>query len=112
MSHRSDVTRLERIMEFIDHAQTIVDRHGSVEETISDIEGQLAVTMCIGQIGEILGRIENPEYAERLPIHEARGMRNMIIHQYDDLDLSILRKTIERSLPVLRNSVQKILDNV
>ena len=36
-------------------------------------------------------------------------MRNFLIHNYDDVDLEIVWKTIKESLPQLKNSVKKIL---
>ena len=109
MSRKSDFARLERIVEFIEDVGVIVERHGSVANTINDKEGQYAVTLCVGQIGELLGKIEDPEIVQQLPVREAKGMRNMIFHQYDDLDISTLRRTIESSLPSLLRSIQEIL---
>jgi uncharacterized protein with HEPN domain len=39
------------------------------------------------------------------------GFRNVLVHDYIDLDLEIVWQVIERDLPVLRRTVQSTLDN-
>ncbi len=62
MSHRADLARRERILNYIDDIAEIVKRHRTAEKTLKDKEGQYAVFLCLVQIGELLGKISTPEY--------------------------------------------------
>ena len=49
------------------------------------------------------------ELAERLK--DAKGMRNVLIHQYFDIDTEKVEKTIKEDIPKLKSEIQKILGN-
>lgn len=38
-----------------------------------------------------------------------RGMRNKAIHEYFDLDIEILWKTVKEDIPTLKKDLEKIL---
>jgi uncharacterized protein with HEPN domain len=40
------------------------------------------------------------------------AFRDVIIHDYEDLQLEIVWKTISDELPKLRNSIQKLLEDL
>ena len=54
-------------------------------------------------IGEAAGRVsqrfrdENPN----VPWSEMRGMRNRVIHRYDDVDMELVWETVEQDIPRL-----------
>lgn len=109
MSHRADLARLERILNYIDDVMEIVKRHGTTEKTLKHKEGQYAVLLCLTQIGELLGKISTPEFVERLPIQLATGLRNMIVHNYEGVDMTIVGSTIRESLPELKRTIQALI---
>ena len=45
-----------------------------------------------------------------IPWHQVVGMRNRLIHGYDQIDLHILWDTIEDDLPPLITELEKILE--
>ena len=110
MSEKSDLIRLESILDYIDDIEKITLRHGSVQDALSDMEGQYAILMCIQQIGEILNKIKSEEYCSILPIKGAIGFRNVIVHDYDGINLSIAELTIEQQIPALRKTIQHIME--
>lgn len=46
---------------------------------------------------------------KKIPWKEMAGMRDKTIHEYFGVDLKIIWKTIKRSLPVLKRTVEMIL---
>ncbi len=109
MSRKSDLARLEFILEMIKNITFIAKRHGSVKNALKDIEGQNAVFMCLIQIGEKIKRIESEDLKEKLPVKEASAVRNFIVHDYSGVDLEIIKEIIESDLPMLEKIVKEIL---
>ncbi|MBI4753160.1 DUF86 domain-containing protein [Candidatus Desantisbacteria bacterium] len=109
MSEKGDRARLEAILDYIDDIGKITLRHGSVQDALSDMEGQYAILMCIQQIGETLNKIKSEEYRSVLPIKGAVGFRNIIVHDYDGINLSVVELTIEQRIHELRGIIQGIL---
>jgi uncharacterized protein with HEPN domain len=54
-------------------------------------------------IGEAAGRItqETRNTLHHLPWSEMVGMRNIMIHDYDDVDIAIVWETVKNDLPDL-----------
>ena len=48
-----------------------------IHYALGDIEGRHALLMCLQQLGEALGKIENPEWRKNLNRQQARTMRNI-----------------------------------
>lgn len=110
MSRKADLARLERLESYIDDIFTIVDRHGSIADTLDDLEGQYAVMLCLTQIGEQMAKIEDPDFVSHLPVRMAAGLRNIIVHDYEGVELTIIGNTLKDSLPELRIAIRSILD--
>ena len=62
-------------------------------------------------IGEAAGRVsqqlrdENPS----IPWSEMRGMRNRLIHRYDDIDMDIVWDTVEQDIPRLVTQLERLV---
>lgn len=64
----------------------------------------------IVQIGEQMSKLENilkDKYPE-IPWEYAKGMRNFIVHDYDNVDSKLVYNTIKNDLPKLLKSFLKI----
>lgn len=109
MSREADQARLERIVVYIKDVDDIVRRHGGVSPTLDDVEGQYAILLCLTQIGELLGKITDPAYQEDLPIRLAVGLRNIIVHDYEGVDMRVIEYTITKQLPALKVSIDRLL---
>lgn len=105
----TDRAILEFILKMITATETIIKRHGSIDKAVEDIEGQNALLMCILQIGENLRKIKTEKLRKQLPIQESYGLRNLIAHHYDSVDISIISEIIEYDIPDLKNRVIKNL---
>ncbi len=84
----------------------------SYEEFTSNIAIQDAIIRRIEIIGEASGRISNESRKKynRLPWNEMKGMRNLLIHEYDEIDLKDVWNTVENDLPNLITIIEQILN--
>lgn len=83
----------------------------SYEQFVNDRKTISACAFCIGQIGELAKDISadlQESYTE-IPWKSIRGMRNKIIHDYENVDLAVLWGTIEESLPELVRQIDRFL---
>lgn len=74
---------------------------------------QDAVIRRIEIIGEASSRVSESyqnKYIE-LPWREMKGMRNLLIHEYDAIDLEEVWITVKNELPNLVQQIQIILNN-
>jgi len=73
---------------------------------------QDAVIRRIEIIGEAANRIseESRMRYKHLPWIEMKGMRNLLIHEYDEIDLKEVWNTVKNDLPNLIEEIKKILD--
>src|SRR3989304_3904896 len=79
------------------------------EDFLKDTQCQDAVIRRIEIIGEAARRVSNNGKATLpLPWSEIIGMRNLMIHEYDDVDLVIVWDTVKNDLPPLIASLEKI----
>src|SRR5476649_519717 len=61
-------------------------------------------------IGEALNKI-SPQFAVEhpdFPIREAITLRNLLIHQYDQVDLEIVWETAQKDIPILKEQLKKL----
>ena len=97
-----------------DHAREAMDlaqgrSRGDMED---DRVLTLALTRLVEIVGEAAGRVPPNERCKYPGIDWARiiGMRNRPIHEYDDVDLAILWRTVKEDLPELVARIEKVLD--
>jgi uncharacterized protein with HEPN domain len=73
------------------------------EEFLADVQLQDAVIRRLAIIGEAARRVSDETRAAipSLPWHQMVGMRNIIVHEYDDVDLDVVWDAVTRDLPPL-----------
>ena len=78
-----------------------------------DIRTQLAVSKAYEVIGEILKRIPDSLLAQQPHIRwkEIKGFRDVLIHQYADIDLDLVWQAIQ-DLPNLHRAVDALLESL
>jgi uncharacterized protein with HEPN domain len=81
------------------------------EEFLHATAIQDAVIRRIEIIGEAANRVskESRSKHSHLPWKEMKGMRNLLIHEYDEIDLKDVWDTVKNDLPNLINVIDKIL---
>lgn len=76
-----------------------------------DTQCQDAVVRRFAIIGEASRRISDEMKASYPDVawHEMIGMRNAIIHEYDDIDMVIVWDTVKKDIPALITTINKLL---
>ena len=74
-----------------------------MDEFLANTQLQDSVIRRIEIIGEVAGRIsvQFQEAHPEIPWHAMTGMRNRMIHGYDDIDFNIVWNTVQESIPLL-----------
>jgi uncharacterized protein with HEPN domain len=83
----------------------------SFEQFMTDKKTISACAFAVSQIGELAKDISlsaQKEYSD-IPWKSIKGMRNKIVHDYENIDFAVLWGTITKSLPELLNQINKIL---
>jgi len=71
-----------------------------------------AVERCLQRITEAVIKIGAERMAAispKLPVDAVRGLGNMLRHDYDNVDLATIYRTVRESLPALRSDCAKAL---
>ena len=81
------------------------------EEFSQDNLTQSAVLHQFAIVGEAAGRVSTPFVVDHpeLPWRKMVGMRNRVIHGYDDIDLEVVWETICVSIPSLISLIEPLL---
>lgn len=81
------------------------------EEFLQNTAIQDAVIRRFEIIGEAANRIstESKTKYSSLPWNEMKGMRNLLIHEYDEVDLKEIWDTVKNNLPDLIIKIDEII---
>ena len=96
------VNAAERIVEF----KQGMDKQGFLQ----DVKTQSAVLHQLMVIGEACKRLsmETRNRAPQVPWRLIAGMRDNLIHEYDDVDLEEIWKTADRDVPALIAELRRL----
>ncbi|MDO9535995.1 MAG: DUF86 domain-containing protein [Bacillota bacterium] len=101
---------LQKISGYLDDVAQYI--HGlSFEQFMTDKKTISACAFTVSQIGELAKDISLSTQEEHAYISwkSIRGMRNKIVHDYENIDFAVLWGTITKSLPELLNQINEIL---
>ncbi|HWQ76671.1 MAG TPA: DUF86 domain-containing protein [Syntrophomonas sp.] len=101
---------LKKIAGYIEDADSYVSNL-NYDAFLKDSKTMSATAFVLGQIGELSARI-SPETEASYPQIDwkgMRGMRNKIVHGYENVDLTILWDTLKNDLPDLLKQIKTIL---
>jgi uncharacterized protein with HEPN domain len=106
---------LQHIIEAIDRAMAYAAKGKTFEAFEQDVLLQDGIVRNIGVIGEAAVKIgqADPELVARnptIPWREMQTMRHKLVHDYFDVDLSVVWDTVQRDLPKLAVQVRQLLD--
>jgi uncharacterized protein with HEPN domain len=107
--------RERRYLEDIrDAAALAIDHVGSLsaEDFELDPLKREAVLYRFIVIGEAVSRIsdETQKRLISLPWREMRAMRNVLVHEYDQVQFDVVYKTVKENLPQLVTAIEAVLD--
>lgn len=101
-----DRQRLVKIQEYCEDIQATLFRYGNTFDKFrQDRDCQNSVAFSILQIGELaVGFTQEYRTAtqDRVPWHQIRGMRNIIVHNYGSINFQILWEIATEDIPALK----------
>jgi uncharacterized protein with HEPN domain len=113
MKHDGDQARLRHML---DHAREAAQlAHGRTRTDLdADRMFNLAMTRLLEIIGEAAGRVTQPtrDQYPMVPWSQIVGLRNRLIHGYDEVDFDILWVIVQTDLPPLISQLEAILGEV
>jgi uncharacterized protein with HEPN domain len=108
--------------EFLDYVEDILDAMDKAEILLEDVtfeefEADFRINFAVVRALEIVG-----EAAKRLPLDLRQqypkipwkgmaGMRDRIIHGYDNVDLHIVWDVVKKDIPLAKPHIQQILED-
>lgn len=105
---------VEHILRYCNQVETAHQDFGhSKDRFVESTTYQNAVSMCILQIGELVGRLTDDFKADHadIPWHKIRGMRNYVAHEYGSIDFEIVWFASTKSIPELQTFCEAYLAN-
>ena len=111
----------ERVEDYLAHIVEAIDRATSHVRPLPDLNAfqqslqiQDAIVRNIEIIGEAANHINRmaPDFISQhpeLPWQDMRGMLNIIIHGYFDVDFKVLWQTVREDLPKLKQQIADLL---
>lgn len=110
--------RLEDILESINLIQEWSKGRKTVDDFILSSTGVMAFNACvmrfqvIGEhVGKLLGNEENPlERYHQIPWHAIYGLRNIISHEYANIDEEVIVSAINNDLVPLKSVIEELLN--
>lgn len=110
---RRDYQCLEHIADYCeDIADTLARIDGSQETFDHDTMVQYSVAFCILQIGELVGRLSSElraDTAGEIRWSEIKGMRNIVVHDYGEVKLSVVWEVANNDIPILKDFCERKL---
>ena len=97
------------IVSYCEQIDIAVERFGKSYDTfVNDPVYHNAVSLCILQIGELVGNLSETFRAEHsaIPWRQIKLMRNIVAHRYGTVDHSITWDVVEHDIPELKVSVK------
>ena len=111
MNTRDEIV-LKKITQYADEISETISRFNLTQDTFTeDFVARNAISMCILQIGELVGKLSDEFKAENnaMPWREIKAMRNIAAHNYGEIDIDILWETATCDIPDLKEYCQKFI---
>jgi len=107
---KTDSVYLQDILEAINKIQEFV-KNTDFKHFEQDTMKQDAVIRRFEIIGEASSRLTKnfQNKYPKFPFRESKSMRNILIHDYSEVDLKDVWTTIENDLPILKLQLQEII---
>ena len=101
---------IQKVINYIDDVEKYIEGM-EPREFLDDKKTITACAFTVSQIGKIVKEIdvETMNKYSDIPWRSIKGMRNRIVHDYENVDLSVLWGTIKESLPELKEKLKDIL---
>ena len=108
-----DIIVVKKIIQYINEIAITVQKYDlDYIKLTDDFIVKNAISMCILQIGELVGKLSNEfiNTYNAMPWKDIRAMRNIAAHNYGEIDLEVLWETVSTDVPILKEYCEKILN--
>ena len=106
--------------EFLDHIEDIIEAMDKAEFALTNIDYNrfvddfvinFAVARALEIVGEATKRLpqEVREAYPDIPWRDMAGMRDRIIHGYDNVDLRLMWDVVKQEIPQIKSQLEQIL---
>jgi uncharacterized protein with HEPN domain len=102
---------LSDIIKAIDLVESFLSETSNFDDYSSDEKTQSAVERQLGIIGEAANKIDESISSDLSSIPKIIGLRNRLVHAYDQIDETIIWAIINNHLPELKKEVRFLLKN-
>lgn len=101
---------IQKMITYIDDVEKYVEGL-EARDFLDDKKTITACAFTVSQIGELSKEVteETQNKHTEIPWKSIKGMRNRIVHDYENVDLSVLWGTIKNSLPELKDKLKDII---
>jgi len=108
--NKRDKELIEKVVKYIGKIQAY-SAGMEYGDFIGDTKTSDACAFAVIQISELSWRISEEIRTKhpRIPWLDIKGMRNLIVHDYEKVDLSVFWDTIGDQLPELKSDLETIL---
>ncbi|WP_240539262.1 HepT-like ribonuclease domain-containing protein [Bifidobacterium sp. SO1] len=109
-----DQTTLIRLLEHLDHAIEDAGAATSADELFADRMRFNSVAMEMTQVQECARSLSDGyrETMPDLPWNELRALRNVLVHEYDEIDAESLYDTVTHDAPQLAARLRPAVDAI
>ena len=106
-----DFQNIHNILEQINIIENFTFEY-DFDKFTQDLKTQYSVVKAIELIAENSNRLSDDFvlHHKELPIFEMRGMRNRLIHEYENVDLKIVWNVVEKDLPCFKKIILKLIE--
>jgi len=112
-SNQRNIDILEHIIKYCNQIDEAKERFGCTFEKFEhDNVYHNAVSMCVLQIGELVTHLSDDfkNSFDRIPWKSIKYMRNIMAHNYEDMEVKIMWDTITNDTPALRDYCAEALN--
>lgn len=107
----ADKQRLKHILEAIREIEKYLNAAGSEDDFYNNSALKFATVKQLEIIGEAAGKLseETRKLASELEWKAIISMRNRLVHDYENIDFTIVYEVAKDELPSLKEAIDKIL---
>ena len=103
---RRDVQIIEHVCDYCDDIVRYVESsEGTFDRFMADQMCQHSIAFCIMQIGELVGKLSaemRSATASKINWSAIKGMRNIVVHDYGNVDQAEVWHTATMDIPILK----------
>lgn len=110
--NHKDITRLKHMLDSIEKMEILLSGV-ELEKFLNDFIIHLSAERLLEIIGEAAARLSQgfKEKYTHVPWNEMRNLRNVISHEYFDVDYKAIWAIIQNDVPELKENLLEILKN-